>query len=70
MTANEILSKHLIKHVTSAQKEMILAAMEEYAKVIHKNTRHRAIELINELNSTSVQDFAIMNMPYEDIKPK
>lgn len=66
MTAEEILDKHLIKHVSKEQKKMILAAMEEHGKLVHKKARYKAIDLLldNVSKSKVYITSLIQNMPY------
>lgn len=74
MTAEEIFKKHRVKQMcgikTISDLDTILNAMEEYGKLIHKNTRHMAIAIIHSEANPQGRDSKIMNMPYEDIKPK
>ena len=73
MTAKETLDKYLLKEVTPLQEMMILAAMEEYGKEVHRNTRHKAIDIILECQSEDSMKFAdheVRNMSFEDIEPK
>jgi len=49
------------------QKELEL---EKFGKLIHKNTRHLAIEYYYDTDNEVDLDFRIMNMKYEDVLPK
>lgn len=75
MTAEEIFKKHRIKQMvgnkTISDLDTILNAMKEYGKLIHKNTRYKAVDIYNDgCPEGQDVDRAIMNMKFEDIEPK
>lgn len=68
--AGRILKKHLIQGVTKHQLEFIFAAMEEYAKEVHKGTRHELAEKVDELSNETIFENVVMNHNFNSLVKK